>query len=221
MPWVAADVLARNGLLAIEALRDIVTADLELGRRTAAFPWFTDDLTSSERYALGALRDIASADLELARILAAFPWVVDGVTDDEEKALRALGVISPSDIDLGKRMADTAVVRRRCGRRRGPRSIGRAARRHVRRPRTGKAKSSGLPWLADGAAGGEPDALRALSELASSDLELARLVVGLPWFTDGVDAGEPDALVQLRVTASADPELARLAAWVSLGSPTD
>ena len=44
--------------------------------------------------------------------------------------------------------------------------------------------------------GGEPDALEALSEMASSDLDLARLVVGLRWFTDGVGEGEAVALAR-------------------------
>ena len=60
-PWLADGALARDELLAIEALRDIVTADLELGRRAVAFPWLIDGLTGSERYALGALGDVASA----------------------------------------------------------------------------------------------------------------------------------------------------------------
>ena len=82
-PWVSDKALARDEWLAIEALRDIVAADLEMGRRVAALPWLTDSLAGPERFVLAPLRDIAFADIELAGRLVDLPWFVDGVTDDE------------------------------------------------------------------------------------------------------------------------------------------
>ena len=67
----------------------------------------------------------------------------------------------------------------------------------------------GFPWLADDVSPDEFGVLSTLKELASKDLELARMAAGLPWLTDDVGNDERQALDSLASISSKYLELAR------------
>ena len=186
LPWVANNGMTINDRnSALKHLYNIASRNPDLARTVVGLPWVADDdITQVDLGALGVL----DRNLESARALTTLPWFVDGVTDDEIRILFVWAVMVSSD------HSDPLEATRL--------AAGLPALEEL---------LAGITWFTDDAGGWEEqNAIIALSNIASTDAELAKMLVARPWFTDGVTAEEIYALQSLGRLASTDAELATL-----------
>ena len=200
LPWVANNgKTINNRISALKHLYNIASRNPDFARTVVGLPWVADgDITQVDLGALGVL----DRHLESARALATLPWFVDGVTDDEIRILFVWAVMVSSDHSdpleatrLAAGLPDLEEL------------------------------LAGITWFSDDEDRWEErNAIIVLSNIASNDQGLAKIVASLPWFIDDITEKELDALNDFEHIASTDADLAKMLAarpWFTDGVTTE
>lgn len=186
----------------------------------AILPWLE---SPPDAIHAGAARDITAIwdlDAGLGETVASLPWVRD-VDAEEASTLAAMALIAEADLETADSLSRSPWLAQRA-----PEAhfLSRF-HRHIVTPDPDLARS-----IAGSASAGRVprdllgEVIQYLTDMATNDQELVRLVVNFPWFTDGVTDEELSRLEDFAQMSQRDPGLSTLVAavpWIADGIGTE
>ena len=166
-------------------------ADVALGE---VLTWFGNPSDEHHAVAADAILEIWAQFPETALALAQFVWVVDGITEAEAGALIQIHHIASYDVVLVSQLLSIGWIVDGVSEDEGGYLNLLAA---IDKDREAAKQILGYPWVQDGVAASEHEALEILLRGANAEPELAQAITNLDWIQDGFTEIERETLTSL------------------------